>query len=101
MFVQVYFRKPGHFKTCVHFSVLVGQNRNVHDLMKDFTDEIEGYKRNNEFIDIIDKIKLKRGVKNINKNLLFLYKNLIQKNFFKKKELKLVQAWIYDIEKML
>ena len=69
--------------------------------MDNFIDEIEGYKRNNEFIDIIRNLKLKKGIKNISKNLLFLYKNLTQKNFFTKEELILVQAWIYDIEKIL
>ena len=79
----------------------VYQNRNVHNLMDNFIDEIEGYKRNNEFIDIIRNLKLKKGIKNINKNFLFLYKNLTQKKFFTKEELILVQAWIYDIEKIL
>lgn len=75
----------------------VFQQRNEHDLMKDFTDEIPGYQRNKELASILSDINLKSGEEHVSDNLLSCYESLVKHEFFPRKELELVQAWLNDV----
>lgn len=76
------------------------QERNEHNLLRDFEDEIPGYRRNGEFMDILTSLSLASGAGALTKNLLACYEALVAKEFFPAKELDLVKAWITDVEKL-
>ena len=76
----------------------VYQERNEHNLMKDFQDEIPGYLRNNELVQLLTDLKLRNDKESVGANLLLCYDKLIQEGFFEKKEFALVQAWLNDLD---
>ena len=54
-------------------SATMYQERNEHNLMKDFKDEIPGYLMNAEIINLIEDLNLKEGVQHIYENLSEFY----------------------------
>lgn len=76
----------------------VVQERNAHNLMRDFTDEIPGYTRNGEMVDILERLSLKTDTAAVKSNLLACYEALVEAGFFPQKELELVEAWLSDLE---
>ena len=76
----------------------VKQKRNVHNLMRDFEDEVSGYENNFKIMSSLIKLKLKPGIKNIKYNMLLCYKKLVSMNLINKKELKLLNAWFKDLK---
>jgi hypothetical protein len=72
----------------------VYQDRNVHDLMRDFRDEISGYDKNREICEILGDVKLKSGEVAVAENLLRCYEALVAKGIFPSTELDLVRAWV-------
>lgn len=79
----------------------VYQERNPHDLMKDFEAEIPGYRGNQAFVDVLAATSLKPGVGNALDNLVRCYERLIEAGFFPDKEMELVRAWVQDIEPLM
>lgn len=79
-------------------NAVVRQERNVHDLMVDFEDELPGFLGNNKIRDILNSLKLKSGKAKITSNLMMCYKALIQHGYFGGSEIELLNAWIKDIE---
>jgi hypothetical protein len=71
----------------------VYQDRNVHDLMRDFQDEVPGYMMNQKIASILEGVELEDGVKNVTRNLLRCYEVLVQKDIFPREEVPLVRAW--------
>ena len=78
----------------------MSQFRNKHDLIKDFIDEIPMFENNKLIFNEINNLKLKKGKKNYTKNMKIIYKKLVNMKLFKKNELKYLNAWIYDCEKI-
>ena len=76
----------------------VYQERNEHNLMKDFEDEISGYTNNFNICKALAELDLKPGIENINQNLLTCYQTLTDAKYFGNGEVALVRAWIEDIE---
>jgi hypothetical protein len=88
------------------FSILfheatVWQERNYHDLLKDFTDEIPGYVNNNEIVKKLESLNLKKGIEYIPDNLLECYNVFINMNLIDKKEISLIKAWINDVNSII
>lgn len=79
----------------------VYQERNPHDLMKDFEAEIPGYCGNQAFVDVLAAASLKSGPGHTIDNLVRCYERLIEAGFFPDKEMALVRAWAQDIEPLL
>ena len=75
----------------------VYQDRNVHDLMRDFRDEIPGYDKNREICEILAGVELKKGEAAVSENLLSCYEALVSKKIFPAKEMELVEAWLKAI----
>ncbi|MDV6033272.1 MAG: DUF288 domain-containing protein [Phycisphaera sp. RhM] len=75
----------------------VVQERNPHNLMRDFDDEIPGYQQNNRLAEVLESLQLQSGVDHVADNLLTCYQQLVEKGFFPEKELPLVKAWIRDV----
>ncbi len=76
----------------------VWQERNEHNLMRDFRDEVPGYLNNSAISEALDKLSLPSGVDKINDNLLSCYEELIRMELIGREELDLVKAWISDLE---
>lgn len=72
----------------------VYQNRNEHDLMRDFTDEIECYRDVRGIVDLLDAMQLTGSP---TENLLKVYTGLIEADYVHRDELSFVSAWIDDL----
>jgi hypothetical protein len=75
----------------------VVQERNEHDLMRDFADEVSGYLRNKELARILSDLNLKPGAGSQGENLLLCYEALVSRQFFAEEEIRLVQTWLDDL----
>jgi hypothetical protein len=75
----------------------VVQERNEHDLMRDFQDEIPGYLHNQRIGEILEALALRQGWEYVGENLLHCYEALIRAEVFPAKELKLVEIWLEDL----
>ena len=78
----------------------VWQERNEHNLMKDFEDEIPGYTNNFNICKELQALTLQSGVENIYANLITCYQKLIDINVIGKEEMVLLKTWISDISKL-
>ena len=76
----------------------VYQERNKHDLMKDFTDEIPGYQRNQELIKLLTDLELDNDKMSVGSNMLHCYNKLVEEEFFTNDELILVHNWLDDLD---
>jgi len=72
----------------------VVQDRNHHDLMRDFDDEIPGYQGNRRLIEVLEGLDLVGGVEKVSDNLRACYQALVEAGFFPSEELALVDGWI-------
>ena len=54
----------------------VDQERNTHDLMKDFADEVSGYLKNTRIVEILGGLSLKAGPQSVTENLFKCYEAL-------------------------
>jgi len=73
------------------------QERNAHDLLKDFEDEIPGYLYNARICEQLEDLDLKGGIQNLAENLIRCYRMMTEQKYFTNDELPLVDAWIHDL----
>jgi len=76
------------------------QERNVHNLMRDFQDEIPGYLGNRRFAEVLSSLALAPGKGNAANNLIRCYEALQNAGLFPGEEMTLVRAWVTDLEKL-
>ncbi|HYL75914.1 MAG TPA: STELLO glycosyltransferase family protein [Bryobacteraceae bacterium] len=76
----------------------VCQERNEHDLMRDFRDEIPGYLNNRAICERLAEVAMRPGVPALAENLLRCYEALIAAGFLDKRELAPLEAWISDLD---
>jgi hypothetical protein len=74
------------------------QDRNTHNLLRDFSEEVPGYLGNTQLITEIRKVKVSGGVDNLAKDLKSVYLHLVAKEFFTKDELTTLEMWLKDCE---
>jgi hypothetical protein len=74
----------------------VYQDRNPHDLMRDFREEIPGYDKNRQICEILGGLRLAKGEAQVGNNLRTCYQALVEAGIFPEKELLLVDAWLSD-----
>ena len=67
------------------------QERNRHDFMKDFNEELDLYLRVNNLIELLDSLTLKGSVNNM---LYSTYEHLVKNGFFQTQELKILEMWL-------
>jgi len=79
----------------------VNQQRNPHNLMRDFEAEISGYIKNDLLTQTLEKTSLLPGKENALRNLVVCYEALISKGLLPSEEMTLVRAWAEDIERLL
>jgi len=77
------------------------QERNPHNLMRDFEDEIPGYLGNRRFAEVLAQVDLAAGSGNAADNLVRCYEALKGAGFFPDEELILVRTWVADLEKAM
>lgn len=77
------------------------QERNEHDLMQDFTDEIPGYLNNERIKVALDELNLGEGTDAIPANLRKCYARLCEMDLIGKDELPLLDAWLLDLATLL
>lgn len=76
----------------------VWQERNNHNLLYDFKDEIPGYLHNNTIFLELQRLKLKKGKKHIPENLITCYQKFIDLALIESEEMTLLTAWIKDLQ---
>jgi len=79
----------------------VNQDRNVHNLMKDFEAEVPGYLGNERLTQVLENTSLESGTENAPGNLIRCYEALTREGFFPKEELILVKSWVDDLSPLL
>lgn len=82
-------------------SPTVYQERNEHNLMRDFEDEVSGYLNNSQIAKSLSQLKLLSGEQHIPDNLKKCYDTLIQLNLVKSEEFKLLETWLNDLVKVI
>ena len=87
-------------KKILFFGTTMFQKRNKHNLINDLKDELPMFVHSEKIIQIIKKLKLKKGEKFYFDNLLICYKALVKNKIFEKSELYYLKAWIKDCRKI-
>ncbi len=72
----------------------VYQERNGHDFMKDFEQEIECYMNIKKLVHILETVELGG---NIAENLYNIYLELVKSRIVKKKEMEILRRWINEV----
>lgn len=83
---------------CFHSPSEVYQDRNPHDLIKDFADEIPGYLNNHLIAERLDKLVLGDD---IYYNMRICYWELINMGILPANELTTLNSWIYDVKRIM
>ncbi|QEF99483.1 hypothetical protein Mal15_35480 [Stieleria maiorica] len=76
----------------------VVQERNPHNLMSDFKDEVPGYQQNHQIAEALARIELDPGVESVGGNLRRCYATLVDEQIFPENEMQLVDAWLADLK---
>jgi len=87
--------------TLLFHNATVWQDRNEHDLMRDFADEIPGYLNNAAIGEALEGLTLNKGASAINTNLRICYDKLHQMGLVGDEETALLDAWIEDLSVIL
>lgn len=83
----------------MYHNATVFQERNEHNLLRDFEQEIPGYLLNNKIRNILEGLPLQPGVEHIGANLKVCYQALVDQHMITDaKELDLVDAWLADLK---
>ena len=77
------------------------QERNQHDLLRNFADEVPGYLQNAAICEQLGALELAPGADSIGENLRASYQELISMNIIPPRELDLLEAWIADVHAVL
>jgi len=78
----------------------VYQERNEHDLMRDFRDEVPVYLRNRDIASILSNLDLPPGVAQIPGNMVLCYEALVRASILPDTELPLLKAWLSDVARL-
>lgn len=75
----------------------VWQERNEHNLLRDFKDEVPGYLHNSAICEAFGNLQLQAGVERLGENMLTCYEKLVSMGVLDARELRLLEAWNKDI----
>ena len=75
----------------------VRQERNDHNLMRDFQDEVPGYLQNRNIAETLGGLSLTPGPDRLADNLRICYEALVRLSVVDKQELPLLDAWLADL----
>ena len=74
------------------------QERNPHNLLRDFEQEIPGYLGNYKICQLLEIVSLSEKLEGVGGNLRLCYEALIKDGFVPTEEMALVEAWLHDLE---
>lgn len=80
-------------------SAAVYQERNEHDLLRDFADEVPGYLLNDRIRRALESCKLEK--QDLLRNLSVCYESLIRDNLLPKDEISVLATWCAQMEKLI
>lgn len=72
------------------------QDRNVHNLLRDFNEEVPGYLGNARLVNELRNVSLLGGMDNLGKDLQSVYEHLHREGFFMEEELESLELWLKD-----
>jgi len=75
----------------------VFQQRNPHDLMRDFRDEVPGYENNARLCSLLHGLELESGPGSTATNMRRCYQALVEADLVPAAELVLLDAWLDDL----
>ena len=75
----------------------VWQERNEHNLMRDFRDEVPGYLHNAAIAEALAGLKLAPGAERLGEGMLACYERLVEMALVGREELPLLAAWLEDL----
>lgn len=77
----------------------VYQERNEHNLLRDFEQEIPGYLNNNRIRELLENTSLRSGrsCEIVRENLITCYESLVKGGILSAQELPLIEAWNRDL----
>lgn len=78
----------------------VKQDRNEHDLLNDFKEEVPGYLNNQKIKAALDSLPIKKGIRFITDNMKRCYQELIAMKLVGNDEMDLLDSWIQDIREI-
>ena len=78
-------------------SPTVFQERNVHDLLNDFAQEVPGYLENDNLVRVLDAVKISGGMNNLFPDLRVCYEALINSGYLDPSEMEYLDSWIKDL----
>src|SRR5437588_811025 len=78
----------------------VYQERNPHNLMRDFADEVPGYLHNRAIAEALDAMTLRAGPTALIDNLRAAYTVVTKRGFVGNEEMELLEAWLEDLADM-
>jgi hypothetical protein len=78
----------------------VRQERNEHDLLADFADEVPGYVHNRAIASALEAIECSGSVQGIRDDLKACYAELAARAWLPDAELALLEAWLADLEEV-
>lgn len=81
----------------LYHEATVCQERNEHNLMRDFESEIPGYLHNRAICEGLAKLTLQAGAPAMADNLRACYESIIAGGFLDRRELALLDCWIADL----
>ena len=73
------------------------QERNPHNLLRDFEQEIPGYLNNSKICEVLENLLLSNKLEDAGANLHRCYDALAASGFIPSKELALVESWLVDV----
>jgi hypothetical protein len=85
-------------RTLVFHAAEVVQERNVHNLLRDFEQEVPGYLGNERMRAVLEPLELAPGPAAAGPNLRTCYEALVREDFVPARELELVAAWLDDVK---
>ena len=75
----------------------VWQERNEHNLMRDFADEVSGYLTNDKIKQTLDALPIVPGLASLADNLRACYKALVNLGAIAPEEMELLDLWLSDL----
>jgi hypothetical protein len=76
----------------------VTQDRNIHDLIRDFAEEVPGYLENARIANVLESLPLSEGLPSVSSNLRKCYEKLVEVGIMVNEELVLLDAWLEDLK---
>jgi hypothetical protein len=77
------------------------QDRNAHDLTRDFRDEVAGYLENRAICAALEGLDLTPGTDQLAGNMQLAYERLVTGGWVDERELLLLDAWLADVAKIV